>query len=174
MEDRLHWLGLLDGQDLVDAYATMDLFVFASLSETQGMVVSEAMAAGTPVVALIAPGVDDVVNDDNGLLLDQNTTADSFANQCDALLKNRDILARKSRMALRTAEQFSVHRSGKALHTYYQKTIDNFDKVSERHEELPVLDSIAAKLKAEWELLQQKLSAVSQTLSDDQHRSQLK
>ena len=53
---RLHLVGSLEGQDLVDAYHAMDVFVFASRSETQGMVLTEAMAAGKPVVALDAPG----------------------------------------------------------------------------------------------------------------------
>lgn len=57
LRKRLHLVGALDGQDLVDAYHAMDAFVFASYSETQGMVLAEAMAAGKPVVALDAPGV---------------------------------------------------------------------------------------------------------------------
>ena len=48
--------GCQTGQDLADAYAAMDVFVFSSQSETQGMVLAEAMAAGVPAVALDAPG----------------------------------------------------------------------------------------------------------------------
>ena len=48
----------------------MDVFAFTSLSETQGLVLIEAMAAGVPVVALDAPGVREVVADrHNGRLL---------------------------------------------------------------------------------------------------------
>jgi len=48
----------------------MDVFAFSSRSETQGMVLTEAMAAGTPVVALDASGVREVVRDkENGRLL---------------------------------------------------------------------------------------------------------
>ncbi|MEQ8837447.1 MAG: glycosyltransferase, partial [Lacipirellulaceae bacterium] len=68
--DRLVILGELPSQELVDAYYAMDTFAFASLSETQGMVVTEAMAAGTPVVAIDGPGVREAVrNGMNGLLL---------------------------------------------------------------------------------------------------------
>ncbi|MBI1389309.1 MAG: glycosyltransferase, partial [bacterium] len=63
ISERLHCTGKLSGRDLIDAYAAMDVFAFASLSETQGMVVSEAMAGGAPVVALDAPGVREVVTD---------------------------------------------------------------------------------------------------------------
>ncbi|HSP57954.1 MAG TPA: glycosyltransferase, partial [Halomonas sp.] len=60
---RCHFTGRLQGQALIDAYHAMDVFAFASHSETQGMVVAEAMAAGLPVVAVSAPGVSEVVRD---------------------------------------------------------------------------------------------------------------
>lgn len=69
--------GTLENQELVDAYHAFDLFLFASLTETQGMVLTEAMAAGTPVVSLSAVGVDDiVVHERNGLLLDGGEPTD--------------------------------------------------------------------------------------------------
>jgi 1,2-diacylglycerol 3-alpha-glucosyltransferase len=61
--DRLHMLGVLRRSALADAYHAMDVFVFSSRSETQGIVLIEAMAAGRPVVALDGPGVRDVVRD---------------------------------------------------------------------------------------------------------------
>lgn len=70
LSDRLHLVGTCQGQQLVDAYHAMDVFAFASQSETQGMVLSEAMAAGVPVVAVDAPGVRELVVDtENGRLL---------------------------------------------------------------------------------------------------------
>ncbi|MBI1320381.1 MAG: glycosyltransferase [Candidatus Hydrogenedens sp.] len=61
--DRVCFAGVSTGQDLVDAYYAMDVFAFASYSETQGMVLAEAMTAGTPVVALEARGVEDILED---------------------------------------------------------------------------------------------------------------
>jgi glycosyltransferase involved in cell wall biosynthesis len=70
LAERVHFVGVLHGLFLVSAYKAMDGFAFASLSETQGMVLTEAMAAGVPVVAVSAPGVDEVVRDGaNGRLL---------------------------------------------------------------------------------------------------------
>ena len=70
VEGRLLMLGELQGHWLSDAYHLMDVFVFASQSETQGLVLVEAMSAGVPVVAVDAPGVRDVVIDGtNGRLL---------------------------------------------------------------------------------------------------------
>ncbi len=70
VDGRLRLLGELQGHWLADAYHLMDVFVFASQSETQGLVLVEAMSAGVPVVAVDAPGVRDVVVDGvNGRLL---------------------------------------------------------------------------------------------------------
>lgn len=55
MNGRLYMCGVLEKDDLADALNAMRVFAFASKSETQGMVLTEAMAAGLPVVALDAP-----------------------------------------------------------------------------------------------------------------------
>lgn len=76
---RLHIAGVLQQQALADALHAMDVFAFASTSETQGMVLTEAMAAGLPVVALDAPGVREVVRDRyNGRLLGE-ADAEAFS-----------------------------------------------------------------------------------------------
>ncbi len=68
--DRFCPSGLLEQEDLSGAYKAMDAFAFSSHTETQGMVLAEAMAAGVPVVALDASGVREVVRDGvNGRLL---------------------------------------------------------------------------------------------------------
>jgi 1,2-diacylglycerol 3-alpha-glucosyltransferase len=73
---RLHIAGILQQQALADALHAMDVFAFASTSETQGMVLTEAMAAALPIVALDAPGAREVVRDRrNGRLLTDTTPA---------------------------------------------------------------------------------------------------
>ena len=70
LSGRIHACGVLRGEALVSAYRAMNVFAFASLTETQGMVLTEAMAAGVPVVALDGPGVREVVRDGkNGRLV---------------------------------------------------------------------------------------------------------
>lgn len=49
--DRAHFMGFLQGEELASAYASADLFVYASMSETFGQVYLEAMSCGVPVVA---------------------------------------------------------------------------------------------------------------------------
>ena len=52
----VHWLGLLERQELARVYAASDVFVFPSKSETFGLVMLEAMATGTPVAAYPVDG----------------------------------------------------------------------------------------------------------------------
>lgn len=65
--DAVRFVGYLDrSRALPDCYAAADLFVFASRTETQGLVLLEALAAGTPVVALAAMGTREVLRADGG------------------------------------------------------------------------------------------------------------
>jgi 1,2-diacylglycerol 3-alpha-glucosyltransferase len=118
--DRVRRLGMLDPQEQVDAYHAMDLFAFASTSETQGMVLTEAMAAGVPVVALDASGVREVVRDGhNGrLLFDPSPAEFAAALQSIAALPAAD-LAALQQGARATADKFSMNRqSARALAIY--------------------------------------------------------
>jgi glycosyltransferase involved in cell wall biosynthesis len=107
-------------QRLVNAYRAMDVFVFASHSETQGLVLIEAMAAGTPVVAVDAPGVREVVQDGvNGRLLPVDN-ARQFAQALHALERlSWSARRRMRRNAHQTAQGFSMERcASRALKLY--------------------------------------------------------
>lgn len=120
MSDRLHLAGILRDGDLVDAYHAMDMFAFASRTETQGIVLAEAMAAGVPVVAVDAPGAREVVVDGrNGFLLPDMNTADYSGALSRVALSGPEELSVMRAAALETALRFSIRRcAGKALHLY--------------------------------------------------------
>src|SRR5262249_24749714 len=108
--DRLHTPGPLQGQDLADAYHAMDLFAFASKTETQGMVLAEAMTARLPVVALDAPGARDVVADGEcGRLLREEVEA-AFTATLRQLADHPERLRAMGEAARRTAAYFSLER----------------------------------------------------------------
>lgn len=73
---RVRFLGVRDHEALPDCYRAADAFVFASETETQGLVLAEAAACGLPAVAVAAPGCDEVVRDgETGLLTKSDVVA---------------------------------------------------------------------------------------------------
>jgi len=121
MTGRLHFAGIFQGRDLADAYHAMDVFAFASQSETQGLVLAEAMAAGVPVVAVDAPGVRDTVIDGrNGYLFPvESVAAFSDALSRLAVLPAESLRAMKE-AARETAERFSIRRCAERVLILYE------------------------------------------------------
>lgn len=119
---QFHRLHVQTGVALVDAYRAMDVFVFASQSETQGMVLTEAMATGAPVIAMDGSGVREVVRDGfNGRIL-KGVDEEGFAAAIDWLygLDGEKIRTLRAN-ALRTAEECSLGRSADKLLSLYQR-----------------------------------------------------
>jgi 1,2-diacylglycerol 3-alpha-glucosyltransferase len=151
VSDRLHLAGVLTGRDLVDAYYAMDVFAFASKSETQGMVVTEAMASGLGVIALDAPGVREVVKDkENGRLLAKESR-DDFV---DALKWHFEISETEKQKikekALRTAGDFSMDNSSKEALRIYKVTRFIQEYSEQRWNNW---SNILDRLKTEWDML---------------------
>ena len=73
--ERIHFAGVREHAGLATWYQAADLFLFASETETQGLVLAEAAACGLPAVAVIAPGCDEVVRDGETGILTKNDPA---------------------------------------------------------------------------------------------------
>ncbi|MDD5408630.1 MAG: alpha/beta fold hydrolase, partial [Candidatus Omnitrophica bacterium] len=122
LEKRLHLTGVLHYQHLVDAYFAMDVFAFASLSETQGIVLIEAMAAGLPVVALDAPGAREVVVDyHNGNLLkemDQQSFVDALI---WALSRNPEEIQTTKQVTRMIVQKYPINSAAKHMLEIYER-----------------------------------------------------
>lgn len=104
--------GYRSGDELADHYAAGDVFAIASTTETFGNVVLEAMASGTPVVALRAGGVADTVRDgETGALLDESAPPEDFAR---ALIRLTDDADERRRLAL-AARDYAERQSWDAI-----------------------------------------------------------
>lgn len=110
--------GFIDENLLLDLYRKANIFVFASKTETQGIVILESFASGTPAVCLGEMGVLDLVEDgENGLLVSEDE--DEFAKACYKLLVNRDKLKLMGEKAKEKAYSMSsLHSSEKLLQIY--------------------------------------------------------
>lgn len=126
LSHRLHHpTGCLDGQDLADAYHAMDVFAFASKSETQGMVLAEAMTAGVPVVALDAAGAREIVRDQhNGRLLRREDEELFIGALAQIALLPADARRTMQQQGRKTAEGFSMARCAQRVLDVYQQAIE--------------------------------------------------
>jgi len=122
-ETRTHFVGYLGGQELAAAFASADAFVFPSRTETLGLVLLEAMAAGCPVVAARSGGIPDIVEDGvNGYLFDPNDEQGAIV-ATQHLLSNQEERETLRRNARQEAERWSWSSATRQLQSYYRRVI---------------------------------------------------
>lgn len=111
--------GYMSGSRLAAAYASADIFMFPSDTETLGFVAMEAMASGVPAVAARAGGIPDVIrHGDTGLLFEAGNTAE-ILEQVNWLLGNPDERAAMGSRARADMELWSWRASTEKLLDYY-------------------------------------------------------
>ena len=116
------FLGFLDRKTrLPDLYASCDAFAFASVTETLGLVVLEAMASGLPVIAAPAGGVGDHLRDGQNGMAFPAGSAWALANAMARLAWDKNLTSRLSTGARRTAEQLSWERELERLDRSYRE-----------------------------------------------------
>jgi glycosyltransferase involved in cell wall biosynthesis len=155
LAQRLHIAGVLESAELADALHAMDVFAFASHSETQGMVLTEAMAAGVPVVAQDAPGVREVVRDGrNGrLLADRRRAAfvEALAWIAACSAQQREALRHAARA---TAERFALPVTADlALRAYAGTRAQVPQGLRTQGGDVQKLDRILSLIKTEWDIV---------------------
>lgn len=112
----VHFAGMRYDEDLARQYASADLFLFGSTSETFGNVVIEAMASGLAVLTYdYAAGQQFIRSGDNGLLAPLNDRA-AFMDTCKTLVQSPNLIGQLGMEARRTAESYP-----------WQTTIDQFE-----------------------------------------------
>ncbi|MEA5390221.1 glycosyltransferase family 1 protein [Cyanobium gracile UHCC 0139] len=117
------FVGYLAGQELASAYASGDAFLFPSSTETLGLVLLEAMAAGCPVVGANRGGIPDIVSDGvNGCLYDPDQPA-SLTTAVQRLLGD-PAARRQLRLAAREeAERWGWAGATAQLQGYYRQVL---------------------------------------------------
>jgi glycosyltransferase involved in cell wall biosynthesis len=120
IEDAVCFVGYLDRHsELADCYAAADVFVFASKTETQGLVLLEAMAAGLPVYALAELGTRDILDPQRGAVIAKDNVA-QFAAGLQELLADAPRRATLAQAARLWAAEWSAPQRARQLATLYR------------------------------------------------------
>jgi len=122
------FMGQRSGDELSQIFASADVFVMPSDSETLGFVVLESMASGVPVVGARAGGIPNLIKDEeNGYLVTPGDT-DAFVEKISMLRENKDgIRERVGKKAREEAERWGWEAATSVLRNIqYEKAIVNF------------------------------------------------
>ena len=111
-----------DGE-LQSCYRAGDAFLFASRTETQGLVLLEAMACGVPVIGLAEMGTRDVLGPQRGCLVAADDEAD-FADKVRLLLDDAELRQRLGTEAQAYAQEWSAPAMTERLVAFYRRVLD--------------------------------------------------
>ena len=121
---RVHLTGALPRPEALSRIAGAALFLFTSRTETQGLVLAEALSAGLPAVAIDGPGVRDSIRDGiDGIVVQAGLDVSARDRLADAITELSADDARRSVMAERArseAGRFAVERRVAELEALYR------------------------------------------------------
>jgi glycosyltransferase involved in cell wall biosynthesis len=131
ISNKVRMIGYLDrGHELIACYKAADIFVFASKSETQGLVLLEAMAQGTAVVAIAELGTKSILIEGEGVLIAKDDIND-FADKVSILLSDapkRQMIGDKGRQYAQ--EKWGAGVLAKKVAKFYKSTTNQKSSLS--------------------------------------------
>ncbi len=117
-KDVVHFIHKPPKAEIAQAYQGADIFLFSSKTDTQGLVLAEAMAAGAPVVAFDGPGQQDIINEaQNGYIVPNE---EKMGDAIEALSKDHALLHRLSQNAYKTGQCYKPAVLARKLIKFYQ------------------------------------------------------
>ena len=122
-----NFIGYLSGEELASAYASGDIFLFPSSTETLGLVLLEAMAAGCPVIGANKGGIPDIINDGvNGCLYNPDGVDQGKSSLIEATKKILNNNEKKENMRVEArieSERWNWNKATLQLKKYYEETL---------------------------------------------------
>jgi glycosyltransferase involved in cell wall biosynthesis len=117
--------GFLYGEDLYRAFASSDIFVFPSITDTLGLVVLEAQASGLPVVVMDQGGPKEVMEDGKTGFLCKSNVVDDCAEKVERLITDPRMRERMGKAARILAERFTWDQAFDGLLKVYEKVVNH-------------------------------------------------
>ncbi|MFY8161072.1 MAG: glycosyltransferase [Candidatus Kapaibacteriota bacterium] len=117
------FLGFKTGRELSEIYASSDVFVFPSDTETFGNVTIEALASGLPCIVANGGGSADIIIDDFNGLKFEACSHEEFTNSVIKLLDNEEKFIELKSNSIKSSKQYSWEVVHETMITYYQELI---------------------------------------------------
>lgn len=128
VEKNTHFLGEVKNEEVQNFYKDAAVFVFSSTTETQGLVVPEALSAGVPVVAIDDPAFECIKNGENGFLVKRDKK--EFASKILSILENDKLRETMAKNALESSRKLSVVSTVDSFERIYFGLLDKYNKES--------------------------------------------
>jgi glycosyltransferase involved in cell wall biosynthesis len=121
--EKVIFAGIVSGSEKKNYYAAGDIFVYASKSETQGMILTEAMYSGLPIVAVRATGVEDIIEDGKtGFLVSEDK--EEFGVAVQKIIDDEDLRKKFGEEAKKVARERYISRvCAEKMLKVYEKAI---------------------------------------------------
>ena len=135
VSDRVVMTGYMPRSEIVEYYRQSDVFAFASVTETQGLVVLEALAAGLPVVAVAKEGVADVLKNGVGCLLIDDVQLETFVDRLLKILENPELSMKMSKDGMNyVLEHWSMNTMAYRLDEIYKEVVKSSKKRRKKYD----------------------------------------
>ncbi len=122
MGDRTNFVGFVERQEVDKFYACADIFLFGSMTETQGLVVSEAMSYGLPCVVVTGGGASaSIIDGENGYIV--RNDADEIRHHVNQMLTDQDLYERISKASKLTVQGLTIESMTKAVLSVYAQVL---------------------------------------------------
>lgn len=122
LERSVRFVGLIPHAKVAGFYRLAEAFLFPSITEAQGLVILEAMACGTPVVAIKGTAAEDFIEDErDGFLVEE--AVEAFAEASIRLLSDEGLRSTMAERARRKAGRFTARASAEQMLELYQRLV---------------------------------------------------
>lgn len=141
LDAQVRFVGYLErSRELLDCYRAADIFIFSSRTETQGLVLLEAMALGTPVVGLAIMGTAEVLRHGRGAHIAPDDVH-GFANTVSALLGDPETRAALKQSAMEYVQEWTAPEMTRRLSRFYAHVTGESEMAKAEASEIPRLSS---------------------------------
>lgn len=123
-DEDIHLLGIHKGQTLASMYASADLMLFASVTETLGQVIMEAQASGLPCIVSDQGGVADIVSHGiSGFCIDVNDEA-QWSEKLLELIESDDVRRQMGKEAYQAMQERSIEKTYTTFMQMHERMIE--------------------------------------------------